>query len=217
MMSSSNSHLSLRLECLRSFYTNQAHIYDIGCDHALLGLSFLETKGVEKIFLIDPSSAVISQLENKLKDAYITKPEKLVVIKKRGQEINQEIENAVVFIAGMGGAEIISILENLNLQKNPHTRIVLSPHRKWIELRAYLHQRRDLSLQDELILKDDQHFYQVLSLSPQDDGERVSLYGEKIWLCPESKEYHAKLLNDLSCHRDEASKLAVAHLKSLIC
>ena len=64
--------ISQRLLTLRSFHTIEAHIWDIGCDHGKLGLSFNNENIVKKIYLIDPSFEVIDKLSKALKASDIS-------------------------------------------------------------------------------------------------------------------------------------------------
>jgi tRNA (adenine22-N1)-methyltransferase len=207
--------LSARLLELRSHYLKQESIWDIGCDHGQLGLSFLDEPGVKSIHLVDPSELVIGQLTNKVKDSYITRKDlKLHIHQKKGQEIRLNPSSKLIFIAGMGGKEIESILSHLIPQITVTDRIVISPHRKILELRDYLH-RSPLRLEKENLLIEAGQFYQTLCLSLDQTYDRVSVYGQSIWQNADGKTYREQQLRYFEIHKDMASQTYLHFLKGL--
>ena len=204
MMNSSRvgDELSLRLQKLHSFYTNQTHIWDIGCDHGLLGCSF-RTYPVDSIHLVDPSKPVIDKLLKSNIDSYITIP-KVFITHATGQSLIIPERNNLIFIAGMGGKEIAEIIEHLLPQLDNSSKIVISPHRKILELRSTLN-KLNLVLDDELVLIEGGQYYQILSLVPG-IGPKVPLYGEKLWDSEEGKLYCAHQLKHFATHQDPVSK-----------
>jgi len=205
MMNSSRvgDELSIRLQKLHSFYTNQAHIWDIGCDHGLLGSSF-RPYPVDSIHLVDPSKPVIDKLLKNNIDSYITKP-KVFITHATGQSLTIPERNNLIFIAGMGGKEIGEIITHLLPQLDNTSKIVISPHRKILELRARLHEL-NLGLDDELVLQEGGQYYQILSLIPGSVGPKVPLYGEKLWDSEVGELYRAHQLKNFATHQDPISK-----------
>lgn len=213
MMSSSRvgDKLGTRLKALHSYYSHQQNIWDIGCDHGYLGSSFVDYPDVASIHLVDPSPQVYEKLLINYKDSYITKS-KIFKHLIRGQEVLLSSPSNLIFIAGMGGKEIGEIVLNLLPQMDPASRLVLSPHRKILELRRLL---KDLPLEllkEESIYEEGQ-FYQIMALSPG-PGARVSLFGEGIWKGETGEAYLQKELSAFEVHQDEASRAYVTYLKS---
>jgi tRNA (adenine22-N1)-methyltransferase len=205
--------LSQRLKQIRSFYTDQKHIWDIGCDHGDLGLSFAADGNVQSIQLVDPSQAVVASLLKKIKDSYITKGF-LNIVHQKGQEIVIAHPSNCIFIAGMGGKEISEIIQNLLPQLDESSRLIISPHRKILELRSLLN-GLPMSLEGETTVFEDGQFYQVLCLIPQVTQERVSLFGENIWKGPVGESYRQHQIKYFTPHKDLASVAYVRYLKSL--
>lgn len=204
--------LSRRLQSIHKTYTDRKVVWDIGCDHGLLGLSFQTVPSVEEIHLVDPSVDVINELRDKLKDSYITKP--FFIHHKQGQEIKPESNSNHFFIAGMGGKEVLSITEALLPQLDSSSLITISPHRKILELRKSLN-KLPVTLIEELLINEDGQFYQILTLSPGSGGRKVGLYGEEIWTGELGREYLEHQLMHFSLHRDEASREYVTFLQTL--
>lgn len=211
MMSSSRvgDTLSKRLGKLRSFYNHEKHVWDIGCDHGQLGLSFHNISSVENIHLVDPSLPVIDVLKQKLIDSYITK---VKIYHQTGQSLSIKSSSNCIFIAGMGGKEIGEIITHVLPQLNSSSRLVISPHRKILELRSLLNKLPVSLIEEEVILEDDQ-FYQILILAPG-KGTPVSLYGENLWEGDTGKMYREHQLKAFGVHRDEASLSYVGFLRT---
>lgn len=203
--------LSERLKSIKEFHTNQRNIWDIGCDHGHLGLSF-STSNVDSIHLVDPSRSVIETLINKLKDAYITK-EKVFITESEGQKLTIDCHSNCIFIAGMGGKEIGEIILHLLPQLDSSSRIVISPHRRILELRLLL-KELPLSLIEETVVMDEGHFYQILCLSPE-KGPKVSHYGESLWASETGESYRQHQIKYFTPHQDLASQSYVSYLKGL--
>ena len=205
--------LSFRLNQLHHYYQNEETVWDIGCDHGLLGLSYAHIESVKSIHLVDPAILVIETLHQKLKDSYITIP-KLLIHHQPGQEVILNSNSNLIFIAGMGGKEIGEIILNLIPQMNSNDRLVISPHRKILELRSLLHSL-PLALQHEEVIKEDGQYYQILSLRKSEEKGLIPLFGEKLWESETGREYRNHQLKTFEVHQDLASREYVAFLKAL--
>jgi tRNA (adenine22-N1)-methyltransferase len=203
---------SFRLKTLHSYYQREESIWDIGCDHGLLGLSFSDIETVKQINLVDPSEPVIDVLKKKIKDSYISIT-KVFIHHKEGQKLIIESKSNCIFIAGMGGKEIGLILTHLIPQLDKTSRIIISPHRKILELRSLLH-TMPVSLLSEEVIEDDGQFYQIMSLRPG-PGIKVSLYGDKLWETVTGKKYLDHQIRHFEAHADPASRLYVTTLKGI--
>lgn len=134
---------------------------------------------MKKIHLVDPSILVIDKLRHYI-DSYISDPfQKIQIEHKTGQEIIPGPSKKLVFIAGMGGKEILSILRHLESNISPDDDVVISPHRDLLLLRKELN-HSGFSLGKESLVWDEGRFYQTLSLNIR-DGKRVHPFGEEIF------------------------------------
>jgi tRNA (adenine22-N1)-methyltransferase len=205
--------LSPRLSHLRSHYHSHESVWDIGCDHGKLGLSFLDEKLVQKIHLVDPSPSVIFKLRQ-LIDSYITKElSKISIHEKRGQDIVPDSVKKIIFIAGMGGDEINEICRHLFSYLSPEDDLVISPHQDLLQLREELGQS-GFSVGKESLVLDEGRFYQVLSLNRR-EGKKVHLYGEEIFRGEVGKEYLKHQLKVFSAHQDVRSERYLTYLRTL--
>ncbi|WP_408096463.1 tRNA (adenine(22)-N(1))-methyltransferase TrmK [Peredibacter sp. HCB2-198] len=208
-----DSSLSLRLSTLHHQYQNETSIWDIGCDHGLLGLSFLNHEHVKAVHLVDPSDLVIKTLKDKFKATYISSP-KLFIHHQPGQAVKLDPNSNCIFIAGMGGKEIGEIIQNLIPQLTSNDRLVISPHRKILELRVLLHSM-NLDLLHEEVLKEDGQYYQIMVLAKSEKSGLIPLYGEKLWTSETGREYRIHQLKHFDLHQDVASRQYISFLKSL--
>lgn len=203
--------LSQRLHKMSAFYSGETHVWDIGCDHGLLGLSFLTHEKVGMINLVDSSEDVINNLKTII-DSDI--PTGKVFIKySKGQNLKIDNKGNCIFIAGMGGKEIGEIIRHLLPQLDSRSRFVISPHRKILELRALL-RTLNIHLKSESLVFENHQYYQILVLAPG-EGRPISRFGEDFWDSPLGRGYLEHQKRHFSLHRDELSEAYVTHLLSL--
>lgn len=201
MMNFSRAKLSKRLSLFASYYQDQDIIWDIGCDHGHLGLSFINHPKNPLIHLVDPARPVIEKLQNKLIDSDIPR---LSIFHQQGQEvILSPMKSHFIFIAGMGGLEIIDILSNLFPQLKNGDQVLISPHNKVLEVRAFL-QQQGKWLESERVLVEAGIWYPHFLLAKE--AQTCSEFGEEIFKGEEGHEYRAYLMEQLSRHRDTRSK-----------
>ncbi len=203
--------LSLRLQKLRDLQRETEVIWDIGCDHGLLGTSFENEPHIKEINLVDPSLEVVA----KLKDSYISNT-KIKVINKKGQELSLGRGSKTIFIAGMGGKEIGEIIRSLLPELTPLDQLIISPHRKILELREFLSSTSLGCFHEDLVYEGGQ-YYQILGLSLRDDLPKVSLYGDLLWQSKDGPAYREHQVKFFSLHKDEDSVRYVEHLRGLKC
>jgi len=163
---------------------------------------------------VDPSIKVINVLETKLKDSYITFPSKIYIHHKFGQDIELDKTKKIIFIAGMGGKEIEQIIRNLIPQMDEGDSLVLSPHRNFLALRSFI-ESTELGLFDELVIKEDELFYQVICLIKSSHLPKITPFGGKIWKGIAGEEYRQHILRTFSIHQDQASRGLIAYLEQL--
>jgi tRNA (adenine22-N1)-methyltransferase len=204
--------LSGRLQKIHSFYTHQQSIWDIGCDHGQLGLSFQGNSEIEEIHLVDPSDKVIEALHLKLKDSDIPKQTLLKIHHNFGQKLKLNSLSKCIFIAGMGGKEILEILKNFETQISSGDQVVISPHRNILILRDYL-SKSTYCLRHEEVLWEDDQFYPMLVLDLDPRNPKVSLYGENLWRGEPGAAYKKHQLHFFGTHQDEASQAYLAYLR----
>lgn len=108
---------------------------DIGCDHGYIAVGALVEGRAEKVYAADISEKSLAKAVALAREKGVF--DRLVPVVSDGFErIPERVDSAV--IAGLGGLEMIKILENAEkADKIPET-LVLCPHQHAKELRAYL-------------------------------------------------------------------------------
>ncbi len=208
--------LSHRLRTLASYYHHTPEVWDIGCDHGLLGLSFLRHKEVKEIHLVDPSKPVIDRLTDSISAHIPIQASSLKVEHKRGQDIVFETSYPkTIFIAGMGGKEILEIAQHLTPQMTSKDRLIVSPHRKIHELRQYLSNSK-LKLFDETVIEEDDQFYQILVLEKNVNLPNVSGFGQQLWESATGRRYLEHQLKHVEVHQDVVSRAYLQYLQDKI-
>lgn len=209
MTSFSNPKLSKRLKHFSTFYQGQSIIWDIGCDHGQLGLSFVHHPHQPAIHLVDPALPVIKTLRMKLQDSDIPKVQ---IFHNKGQDLKlSSAQSHFIFIAGMGGPEIISILENLFPQLKEEDQVFISPHTKVLEVREFLRSQGECLLKEEVIFESG-IWYPHFLLGRK--GRLSSVFGDEIYQGEIGGQYREHLIEKLSKHRDNNSKSYLNFLKN---
>lgn len=120
-----------RIEKLCSYLKPCSTFADVGCDHGYCARYMLENSLCGRAIISDVSAKCLAKAQ-RLLDRYV-KDGKCVPVCCAGLEkIDPETE--LVLIAGMGGEEIISILDSAYIPRN----FVLQPMRNVREVREYL-------------------------------------------------------------------------------
>jgi len=189
-------------------------LWDIGCDHGLLGLNAPERcQSLKEVVLVDPSEPVFDKLITTV-NAHIPKVSfKITPQHKSGEDITVSTPNNVFVMAGMGGKTIMRILRHLREVALVDDQFVISPNRDILQVRAFLRETNWGLLQERLVEEEGQ-FYQQISLSKLVHGRPVSLYGEDFWQTPQGQRYKLRMLETMAVHRDPASQAFVRYLRS---
>ena len=157
--------ISDRLKYIFSQIPPCEYFADIGCDHGYISLLMLQSKKCQKLVYSDISAPSLKKAETLLKDYTNAKS----VCCEGLQKIDTDISCAL--IAGMGGENIISILQNGFL---PPT-LVLQPMKNADKLRVFLN-TKGYFLQKDIIFKAEDKFYSLIIA----EKGREQLTGEQI-------------------------------------
>ena len=215
MVSSMSSKLSPRLHSLISLIeASRTTLWDIGCDHALLGLQAPEVcPWIKEVHLVDPSEAVFVNLKQ-LITTHIPKASFTMNLhNKNGENLTVSTANNVFVMAGMGGKTVMRILSHLKEVAGDHDQFIISPNRDILQVRAFL-KENNWGLLGEALVEEEGLFYQQLSLTKMNTARSVSLYGEDFWQTPVGGRYKSHLVDKLSVHRDASTQAFVRFLCS---
>lgn len=207
-----NSKLSHRLHTIHTHAPLNPHIFDIGCDHGDLGLSFLSLPQVQSLSLVDPSDDVIDQLKEKLAVSDI--PKQIHVLKKRADQLKIETKKNTLIMCGFGGSQIAEGIAHLKPQLDSDSVFVLSPHGHFLQLREFLSQG-EFDLLVDAIIFDEGQFYPLLVIGNR-QGRAVHPFGEEdLWHSSVGARYRERLLRVYKNHKDPRDQSFFRYLESL--
>ncbi len=124
--------MNSRIEVIASLILPSDVLCDVGCDHGYIAKKALDKKLVEKVIVTDISMPSLNKAVELLSKYY---PDKFLAIKTDG--LSSVPFSNEVLIAGMGGEEIIKIL-----QKSAYKPVILilQPMKNADKVRKYLHE-----------------------------------------------------------------------------
>lgn len=179
--------LSNRLQKIQTMVPLQySHIWDCCCDHGLLGCALLSrlkaVKTSSNIHFVDIVPELMNKLEKKLHRFYARETwethcqdvDKLPLARYKG--------NHLIIIAGVGGDLMIELIEAIyHKHKDINIDFLLCPVHHQFSLRTKLIEL-NFSLKNEVLVEDNQRFYEVMLVSSKSEGNRqINLVGDKIW------------------------------------
>ncbi len=211
-LSTMNFKLSHRLQTIHNHVPRKPFIYDIGCDHGELGLSFQLYPEVRAIHLVDPSIQVINSLSQKLNVSDI--PKDVLLIQKKADQLEIKTKKNAIIMCGFGGSQMLEGVNHLKNQIDEDSIFIFSPHRHVLQLREGLAQGEYDLLLDMMILEDDL-FYPLMVVANR-KGRGVHPYGEKdLWQSREGAQYREHLLQILRNHQNSRDQSFLKYLESL--
>ena len=146
--------LGARLDTCLSLISGERCITDVGTDHGRLPVYALKQGRTERAVAVDIS-------EKSLKKATLLAEKEgvsLTAVVCDGLQGVREEDAPLVVIAGMGGREIVKILEEAPF---PLQRAIFVPHTHAVFLRRYLRER-NVRIERDITVAESGHFYPVL-------------------------------------------------------
>lgn len=142
--------LNKRLRFLLEEIPQASEIWDIGCDHGLLGLTAIAENRATRAHLIDPAHQVIDRLRAflgspKICDWWAMNQSRVEILAVPGEEIVHEIKGSIV-LAGMGGETMVKIVERVR----EFNVLVLNPFSHFEEIEDLL-KNRDWIVQESTV------------------------------------------------------------------
>lgn len=215
-----NVKLGKRLKKLETMVTGKYdHIWDSCCDHGLLGAALLSRQAAPYIHFVDVVPELMQQLENKLVRFF---PDN---VQSTSQFISQSISCSqwqvhcmdvsalplqsfqgkhLVIIAGVGG-DLMAELVQAIYHNNPTADMdfLLCPVHHQYTLRQQLIQL-DLNLQTEVLLVENERYYEVLLISKNTHNARLHInpVGDLLWqsTTPEESKNVSRYLSKTLAH-----------------
>lgn len=177
--------LSNRLQNVVNLISPCGVVADIGCDHGKVLHYVLKNNIAQFVFGSDISQKSVEKTAELLKQNNYVNFKTLTSDGLKAYENNELELIGCIVIAGMGGNEIISILEHLLLVKNNLLRLktlILQPQNNVVALRNWL-QKHNFFVEHDWLLVEKEKFYNILKVIPfqktqQKLSEQEILFGK---------------------------------------
>lgn len=151
-----------RLEKILSVVPQCQVLADIGCDHGYIGLGALQSGLAENVVFVDISAPSLQKARNHCPGELLHRADFIC------QNGIGKVRADCAVIAGMGGIEIISVLDNAECLPE---RLVLQPMRNQREVRQRILQDYEI-LTDEMFF--DGKFYDLISARRSNGGLKLT-------------------------------------------
>ena len=160
--------LDARLSAVLSLIREGETLCDVGTDHGKLPVAALLSGKVKGAIAIDVSDKSLA------KARLLAERENVSLTCRCGDGLTplNKGEAEVAVIAGMGGAEIVKILQNAPFSPS---RVILVPHRDAPLVRRYL-KEQNVRITHDVAVKEGKHFYFVIEADFAFPWEERSLY-----------------------------------------
>lgn len=199
--------LGKRLKQIQSMVVdNYDHIWDCCCDHGLLGAALLAKCTAPHIHFVDIVPELMGELEKKLRrffpaDSGSISQWQVHCMDVAALPLQEHSGKHLVIIAGVGGDLTAEFVREIHLRcPNVEIDFLLCPVHHQFTLRQHLIQR-DFSLLTEVLLVENQRFYEVLLVSNKKNiNSVISPVGSLIW----------------QVNTSEQSKIAVGYLSKTL-
>jgi tRNA (adenine22-N1)-methyltransferase len=167
---------TLRFEKILSFVRPHHVLYDLCCDHGLMGLKALVDCKSAKVHFVDQSENALQAIRSELKLLPPDLQSKARVHCMPAERCVNLDEPSDFIIAGVGISTCISIISELFPAGLANHRLILAPQQKSQVLRKFLIEK-DFRLVDETVTIERQRFREIIVVEAK--GEAIDLYGHR--------------------------------------
>jgi tRNA (adenine22-N1)-methyltransferase len=202
--------LSPRLRAIQQMVEdNYQHIWDTCCDHGMLGEALLVERIIHKastsnnsiVHFVDIIPSIMARVTNKLQQYYgpWSNDWNVHCLDLANVPLDYYQGKHLLIISGISGELMASLIERF-VNKHPITKLnniefLLCPAHGQLVLRKALI-ALNFTLNDEVLVEDNERFYEVIRVSIQNTGKLINPVGDKIWQYPTlSSRYLTKILN----------------------
>lgn len=152
--------MSKRLSKLTELCKNVSTTVDVGCDHGYIGCDLLKQNKTKFLIATDISAPSLEKAKKLIAQSGFSKNADFRV--GNGLEVIKENEKTnQVVIAGMGGCEIVKIIQNFKA-RNDVDWWILQPMNEVAKLREFLNQN-NFKIETDLIVEDDKFYHMIIA------------------------------------------------------
>jgi tRNA (adenine22-N1)-methyltransferase len=150
--------LSSRLSCILGLVPASDTVFDIGCDHALVSIALALDNRCRQVFAVDKRVGPLAVATDRIRRYGVQS--RVMPILADGLDQMMPGRQDTVVIAGMGGNEIIRILERRSIVPDEAS-YVLQPMKSAAELRMWM-SGHAFTIEEEQLCRDGRHIYCVI-------------------------------------------------------
>ncbi len=188
---------------------NYQHIWDTCCDHGMLGEALLVNQFSNQVLLnntsvvhfVDIVPSIMARVTQKLQQCYSRWSDhwRCHCLDLANLPLDNYQGKHLLIISGISGELIARLIRRLINQypvdKLQNIEFLLCPAHGPLVLRKALI-ALNFSLHDEVLVEDNQRFYEVMRVSIHQTNKMINPVGDKIWQYPDlSARYLIKILN----------------------
>ncbi|RYF50344.1 MAG: methyltransferase domain-containing protein [Cytophagaceae bacterium] len=140
--------LTKRMNAIVGYVRPDSTVFDICCDHGLMGLLALAQRNDSEVVFVDQSERALAAVRESLKDLDPSLAARAKVLCTAAETIVVPESPSDFIIAGVGTHTVISIIDHLFSKDLSTHRLILAPQQKSQPLRRYL-QKKGWGLVDE--------------------------------------------------------------------
>lgn len=168
--------MNKRINDIISLVPNEdLNIYDLFCDHGLIGRGLLDLKRAKTITFVDIKKHLIEKLRQELKET----PN--VFMKTIDARLINFIDHSFVIMAGVGGMLIIDCLKAYQKQGNfSSLTFFISANMHSSEVRFYL-KEKGFQVSQSGVITERGRAYEYFIFSGKKTASEIPLFDEKIW------------------------------------
>ena len=165
-----------RMRQILNSIPNQLPLFDIACDHGLIGLTALIEGKCSEVIFIDQVEKIIEKLNIKVKKYPKNFQDKIRMIAINAAKYESYLPTANYVIAGIGGNTMLSIIDQiLKVVDVKTSHFIFVPHQQIFEFRQGLIDR-ELAILNETVIMENGKFREVIVSNKS--GQKATVFGQ---------------------------------------
>ncbi len=149
-----------RLDVILSLLPRGCRLADIGCDHAYIPISAVQSGNAIFAYASDVRKGPLERAKKNVFEAGLS--DKIVLRLANGLDGAEEFDPDTIVIAGMGGELIAEIIERAPFVRTEKITLILQPMTCADELRKYLI-NNGFEIERERLAYEEKHIYQIMT------------------------------------------------------
>lgn len=196
--------LSLRFDTIVSLLRPGRTLFDLCCDHGLIGFAALTHS--PRVIFVDQSPQALKAVYERAATLEPHDRERIEIIESPGELLGiAGYGEADFIIAGVGITTVVSLISALFPEHLGRHRLILAPQQSTIPLRWYL-QERGFGLIEEKVVKERGRFREILVIEAEGLPIPEHYRAEKDELDREYKAWLAKYLHSIAEAKEKANR-----------